>query len=223
MTNYLQVTIPAKPELHYPITISAELLRNWQDWLPSYAPTRKLVIISDNLVGEIYGEKFASELTLAGYSVKLLAFPHGETSKSAATKLGLEEQMFAFGCDRHTLCIALGGGVVGDLAGFTAATYMRGMNYIQVPTSLLAMIDSSVGGKTAVNTSYGKNIIGAFWQPRAVIMDINLLQTLPAEHVRNGFFEAVKIFLITHQITDPLCFKSNFQKSGEDLCLVLLL
>ena len=70
--------------------------------------------------------------------------------------------MFAFGCDRHTLCVALGGGVVGDLAGFTAATYMRGMNYIQIPTSLLAMIDSSVGGKTAVNTSYGKNIIGAF-------------------------------------------------------------
>lgn len=191
----LQVNLPAKVAHYYPIVIGPKLLTNWQNWIKDYAQTKKIIIISDDNVAKLYGQAFCAELSAAGYQSQLLDFEAGEASKSASTKLGLEEKMFAFGCDRHTLCIALGGGVVGDLAGFTAATYMRGMNYIQIPTSLLAMIDSSVGGKTAVNTSYGKNIIGTFWQPRAVIMDTELLETLPREQVINGFFEAIKIFL----------------------------
>lgn len=191
----LQVNLPAKVAHYYPIVIEPKLLTNWQNWIKDYAQTKKVIIISDDNVAKLYGKAFCAELSAAGYQCQLLDFEAGEASKSASTKLELEEKMFAFGCDRHTLCVALGGGVVGDLAGFTAATYMRGMNYIQIPTSLLAMIDSSVGGKTAVNTSYGKNIIGAFWQPRAVIMDTELLKTLPREQVINGFFEAIKIFL----------------------------
>ena len=195
MTISLQVNIPAKQSHSYPIVIAAQLLSQWQDWLPACAPSRKIVIISDDIVAKLYGVQLADELSLAGYQVKLIEFDHGENSKSALTKLAIEEQMFAFGCDRKSLCLALGGGVVGDLAGFVAATYMRGMNFIQVPTSFLAMIDSSVGGKTAVNTSYGKNIIGAFWQPQAVFMDTLVLKTLPRKQIINGFFEAVKIFL----------------------------
>jgi 3-dehydroquinate synthase len=191
----LQVNIPAKSSLHYPIMIAPQLLTNWQSWIKDYAPSKKIIIVSDSNVANLYGNNFCKELNSAGYKCQILHFTAGEASKSATTKLELEEKMFSFGCDRHTLCIALGGGVVGDLAGFTAATYMRGMNYIQIPTSLLAMIDSSVGGKTAVNSSYGKNIIGAFWQPQAVIMDTELLKTLPREQIINGFFEAVKIFL----------------------------
>ena len=195
MSLSLQVNIPAKQPHSYPIVIAEELLNSWQEWLANYAPSRKVVIISDDIVAKLYGNQLVDELERDGYQVKLIEFLHGENSKSALTKLATEEQMFAFGCDRHTLCLALGGGVVGDLAGFVAATYMRGMNFIQVPTSLLAMLDSSVGGKTAVNTSYGKNIIGAFWQPQAVFMDTLVLNTLPREQIINGFFEAVKIFL----------------------------
>ena len=195
MTINLKISIPAKPSYGYPIILGTELFTNWSNWIEEYAPHKKIIIISDSNVTNLYGAKFAEQLTENGYKVKLLSFLAGELSKNIQTKLALEEQMFEFGVDRHTLCIALGGGVVGDLAGFTAATYMRGINFIQIPTSLLAMIDSSVGGKTAVNTSYGKNIIGAFWQPKAVIMDTQLLHTLPAEHINNGLFEAIKIFL----------------------------
>lgn len=191
----LKISLPAKAGHSYPIVIAPQLLSNWEQWLPSHALSKKILIISDSNVAQLYGQQLADNISSAGYTVRLLQFPAGESSKSATTKLELEEQMFAFGVDRHTLCLALGGGVVGDLAGFTAATYMRGIQFVQLPTSLLAMIDSSVGGKTAVNTSYGKNIIGAFWQPKAVIMDCELLKTLPREQIINGLFEAVKIFL----------------------------
>lgn len=191
----LDVKIPAKSAISYPIYIENDLFIKIEQLISQYAKSRKIVIISDDVVSKLYGGELCTRLERSGYTVKLITFASGEQNKSAATKLALEEQMFQFGCDRHTLCLALGGGVVGDLAGFTAATYMRGINYIQIPTSLLAMVDSSVGGKTAVNTSYGKNIVGAFWQPQAVFMDIALLKSLPHEHVVNGFFEAVKIFL----------------------------
>lgn len=224
MSISLQVNIPAKQSYSYPITIKSGLLNEWQDWLPSYAQSRKVVIISDSTVAQLYAEDFCTQLIAAGYSAKLFDFPAGEHSKSVATKLRLEEQMFEFGCDRHTLCIAFGGGVVGDLAGFVAATFMRGMNFIQIPTSLLAMIDSSVGGKTAVNTSYGKNIIGAFWQPQAVFMDIALLHTLPQEHIVNGFFEAVKVFLTLDRESFEFC-QQNIDKilqlDAEDLTPVI--
>lgn len=219
MHQNLQVKIPVKAARSYPILIEPDLLKNWQKWLEPYCHSGKILIISDNKVANLYGGKFCDHLVSWGYQVKLLEFPAGEQSKTINTKLKLEEQMFAFGCDRHTLCLALGGGVVGDLAGFTAATYMRGIDYIQIPTSLLAMIDSSVGGKTAVNTSYGKNIIGAFWQPKAVIMDLALLKSLPREHIINGFFEAIKIFLAldweyfefcVRHLTEILDFKEKF-------------
>lgn len=194
MIASLQVNIPAKPAQEYPILINSGLLKNWNSWLPKYLKSNKIVIISDDKVKPLYADKLSEELNSDGYQAKLITFPNGEHSKSIITKLKLEEEMFSFGCDRHTLCLALGGGVVGDLTGFTAATYMRGIDYVQIPTSLLAMIDSSVGGKTGINNAYGKNNIGAFYQPKAVIMDTSLLSSLPREHIVNGFLEAIKIF-----------------------------
>lgn len=189
------VNIPSKNSWSYPIIIEDSILNFVASFIEDYAKTRKVVIIADDITSLLYGERLLSQLHSYDYQAKLIAFESGEANKSSQTKELIETQMFDFGADRHTLCIALGGGVVGDIAGFVAATYMRGIKFIQVPTSLLAMIDSSVGGKVAVNTSYGKNIIGAFWQPQAVLVDLDVLKTLSKEHVINGFFEAIKIFL----------------------------
>jgi len=152
----------------------------------------RYVVITDNNVKKLYGEKVAKNL-----KADLLSFPAGEKNKNRETKARLEDEMIKLGCGRDTLIIALGGGVVGDLAGFIAATYMRGIPYIQIPTTLLAMVDSSVGGKTAVDTAEGKNLIGVFCQPNKVLVDINYLDTLPKKQLINGLFEAIKMFL-TH-------------------------
>lgn len=195
MTYQLQVNIPSKPALTYPITLGFGVIQQLNDIFDRFPAVKKVVIIADDIVADLYAKTVQAIVASRNLQSQLIIFSAGEAHKTAATKLQLEEEMFKFGCDRHTLCLALGGGVVGDIAGFTAATYMRGINYVQIPTSLLAMIDSSVGGKTAVNTSYGKNIIGAFWQPIAVLMDVEFLKSLPAEHLVNGLFEAIKIFL----------------------------
>ncbi|AUR52118.1 3-dehydroquinate synthase [Aquella oligotrophica] len=215
MISSINVNIPPKPARSYPIVIASGLLKNAQEWIAEYCHSGKVVIISDDTVAKMYGELLCDNLQASGYQVELIIFPSGENSKNIATKTAIEEEMFAFGCDRHTLCVALGGGVVGDMAGFIAATYMRGMDFIQVPTSMLAMIDSSVGGKVAVNSSYGKNNIGAFWQPKAVIMDIDLLKSLPKDQIINGFFEAVKIFLT--------CDGEHFEFCESHLDLILAL
>ncbi len=156
----------------------------------------RYVIISDSKVVKLYGEKMLKELKIK-YQADLVFFSTGEKNKNREIKTRLEDQLIKLGCGRDTLIIALGGGVVGDLAGFVSATYMRGISYIQIPTTLLAMVDSSVGGKTAIDTPQGKNLIGAFWQPKKVVIDLDYLDTLPQEHLINGLIEAIKMFL-TH-------------------------
>ncbi len=165
--------------------------------LPNYTAIENWVIITDDNVKPLYGEHLLRKLKILDLNAILIDFPAGEHAKTRSTQQMIEEEMFRHGCHRQTMILALGGGVVGDLAGFIAATYMRGIPYIQVPTSLLAMVDSSVGGKTAIDTAFGKNLIGAFWQPKAVIADISCLSTLPSHHLTNGFVEALKVFL-TH-------------------------
>lgn len=191
----LRVKIPAKPTFSYPIHIASGLLTKIRIWLKDTTKYDSLVIITDNNVKKLYGKILTQQLNTAGYKIKLLAFPGGEKSKQQKTKQYLEEQMLRQHCGRKTLCLALGGGVVGDLAGFVAATYMRGIPYIQIPTTLLAMVDSSVGGKTAIDTPYGKNLLGAFWQPISVIADLNCLKTLSREQFISGLVEALKMFL----------------------------
>lgn len=191
----------------YPILIQSGLLTQW---LPETG--RRLVILTDHAVKKHYGVELQSHLERSGYVTDLYAFRPGESSKSIETKCRLEKKMLAAGCGRDTLILALGGGVVGDLAGFIAATYMRGIPYIQIPTTLLAMVDSSVGGKTGIDTPLGKNLIGAFWQPRAVIADLDCLKSLSQKQMMNGLFEMIKIFLVA----DPTSF-TYFQKKLDEI------
>jgi 3-dehydroquinate synthase len=155
-------------------------------------PAHAYAIISDSNVAENYGPRVASDLRKKGAKAVLLSFPAGETSKNSRVWEALCNRLSENGLSRDTCIVALGGGVTGDLAGFVAATYMRGVPVIQVPTTLLAMIDASIGGKTGIDTEHGKNLIGAFHQPRVVIIDPNVLRTLSNEELRYGLAEAVK-------------------------------
>jgi 3-dehydroquinate synthase len=152
----------------------------------------KLVIITDDTVAKMYGEKIKTVLAKTGSPVYLLSFPAGEAHKTRETKAMLEDKMLAHQCMRDTCVIALGGGIVTDVAGFVAATYCRGIPVIYIPTTLLAMVDASIGGKTGINTPKGKNLIGTFTQPTRVYIDVDFLETLPVEEFNNGVVELIK-------------------------------
>ena len=188
-----------KKLVSYPshIFISPDLLNKPDIWLFNNSKNfSNIVIITDSNTKKLYAKKLFNILKKQGYKVILLDFPAGEKSKNYIIKQNLEEKMLKHSCDRSTLCLALGGGVVGDLAGFIAATYMRGIKYIHIPTTLLAMVDSSIGGKTGINLAQGKNLIGAFWQPKAIVMDLDCLKTLDYKQSKNGIMEILKIFLV---------------------------
>ena len=158
--------------------------------------SRRALILSDENVGKIYGEETADVLRAAGLDPVLYSVPAGEASKSLAMADEVFTCAIEAGLDRRSPVFALGGGVVGDLAGFIAAAYMRGVPFVQLPTSLLAQVDSSVGGKVAVNHRLGKNLIGAFYQPAAVFADFAAFSTLPEREVRTGLGEIVKYGII---------------------------
>jgi 3-dehydroquinate synthase len=153
-------------------------------------------IIADSVVADIYGKNLLKSLQKESLRANLIKFPAGEKNKSRKTKERMENAMLNLGFGRDSCIIALGGGVVGDLAGFVAATYMRGVPYIQVPTTLLAMVDSSIGGKVAVDVKNAKNAVGAFYQPKKVIIDPDFLKTLPKKELVNGLAELIKHALI---------------------------
>jgi 3-dehydroquinate synthase len=156
----------------------------------------RTVIVTDETVAAIHGAALAESLAAAGVNTQTVAVPAGEGSKSFAQLERVLDRLLEIGLDRKDVVIALGGGVVGDLAGLAAALYMRGIDFVQVPTTLLAQVDSSVGGKTAIDTPRGKNLVGAFHQPRLVLADIDVLATLPARQVRSGWAEVLKHGLI---------------------------
>jgi 3-dehydroquinate synthase len=194
---------PISAQTRYPIYVQQGILDQLKDFIMPILEAQKcsrVVVITDDTVAKHYAERALLSLNkipnLAG-PVKLIHFKAGEPSKCQATVTQLQHQLLDAGFKRDSLIIALGGGVTGDMAGFVAATYMRGIPFVQVPTSLLAMVDSSVGGKTGINTPHGKNLIGTFWQPEAVIIDPKLLNTLSDEHLISGLIEALKMF-ITH-------------------------
>jgi 3-dehydroquinate synthase len=157
---------------------------------------RQAVIVTDENVGRLYLEKASQAMASAGFAVIGATVPAGEASKSPAMLLHLYERFHAAGISRADPVVALGGGVVGDLAGFAAATYLRGIPLIQVPTTLLAQVDSSIGGKTGIDLPYGKNLAGAFYQPKAVVMDPGLLRTLSRSQMAEGMAEVIKYGLI---------------------------
>lgn len=152
----------------------------------------KVVIISDSNVDQIYGERLEQTLCQQGFIVERVVVEAGEKSKTIAVLTHIYERLSLSGLTRSDLIITLGGGVVGDLGGFAAATFMRGIDFIQVPTSLLAQIDSSVGGKVAVDLPAGKNLVGSFYQPKAVFIDPEVLNTLPVKFLHDGLAEAIK-------------------------------
>lgn len=156
----------------------------------------RTVIITDQTVAAIHAEALTASLTSAGVRSEVVAVPAGEGSKSFAELERVLDRLLEIGLDRKDVVIALGGGVVGDLAGLAAALYMRGIDFVQIPTTLLAQVDSSVGGKTAIDTPRGKNLVGAFHQPRLVLADIDVLATLPERQVRSGWAEVLKHGLI---------------------------
>lgn len=183
--------------------LTTDGLGKFSRYIPHELKSHHFVIITDNKVKRLYGNHLLSHLKENGYPTDLFSFPAGERYKTRETKSKIESAMLKKNIGRDTCIIALGGGVVGDMAGFIAATYMRGVPYIQVPTTLLAIVDSSIGGKTGVNTPEGKNMIGAFYEPVTVLSDLSVLETLPKKNLLEGKVEALKIFLTC----DPHSFK----------------
>ena len=180
----------------YDIVVGAGVLANAGQYImPKLASTR-VIIISDANVEPLYGEMLGRQLHAAGIEVAGLVVGAGEGSKSFASFEMVMEGLLQQKADRKTTIIALGGGVVGDLAGFAASVLLRGAPFIQIPTSLLAQVDSSVGGKTAINASMGKNLIGSFYQPKLVLADSDVLKTLPPREMRAGYAEIIKYGLI---------------------------
>ena len=176
----------------YSIDIGAGILNQTGQMLKELGLNEKAVIITNPVVQKLYGELVDQSLVAAGYKTTVLEVPDGEKYKSLESAGKLYQQLAEFGAERATPVLALGGGVIGDLAGFVAATYMRGVPFIQLPTTLLAQVDSSIGGKTAVNHGQLKNEIGAFYQPRVTISDIATLKTLSPAELISGLAEVIK-------------------------------
>lgn len=156
----------------------------------------KVAIVTDSNVGPLYAERVKYAISKADFCVQTITFPAGEDHKNRETLNFIHDKMFELGLDRASLVVALGGGVVGDIAGFAAATFMRGISYAQIPTTLLADVDSSVGGKTGIDHPHGKNMIGAFHQPSVVMIDPATLRTLPEQEVAAGMAEVIKYGVI---------------------------
>jgi len=182
-------------ERSYPIHIGCGVLEQAALLLP-YIPRRRAVIISNTTVAPLYLGRVGGALQAAGVEVQSIVLPDGEQYKSAESLAMIYDALLRAHSERSTPLIALGGGVIGDLTGYAAATYLRGVPFIQVPTTLLAQVDSSVGGKTGINHPLGKNMIGAFYQPRVVLADTAVLDTLPDRELRAGIAEVIKYGLI---------------------------
>jgi shikimate kinase/3-dehydroquinate synthase len=179
----------------YPIFIQENLLSH-ADILERSIRAKRLVIITNDVVAPLYLERLQTQLENLGKQVSAIILPDGEVHKTWESLMKIFDGLLEQQCDRHTMLIALGGGVIGDMVGFAAASYMRGIPFVQVPTTLLSQVDSSVGGKTGINHPLGKNMIGAFYQPQAVIADIASLQTLPDKEISAGLAEIIKMAAI---------------------------
>jgi 3-dehydroquinate synthase len=188
----IAVTLPERPQRGYEIMVGAGLFSSVATILSKFCPAHRYAVVTDDRVAELYAVRLSRMLHAAGYRTDVFAFQNGEARKTRETWALVCDAMLEAGIGRDAAVIAFGGGVPGDLGGFVAASYMRGLPLVQLPTTLLAMIDSSVGGKTGVDVPAGKNLVGAFHQPQVVIADPDLLATLPDEHVRAGLGEAVK-------------------------------
>lgn len=191
----MQTLQVALGERSYPIHIGQNLLANVSLILP-HLRRKQVAIVTNTTVAPLYLEKLSQPLRESGVTVIPIILPDGEAYKNSETLNLIYDALLQNRCERSTMLIALGGGVIGDLTGYAAATYLRGVPFIQVPTTLLSQVDSSVGGKTGINHPLGKNMIGAFYQPQLVLADIDVLNTLPARELSAGLAEVIKYGLI---------------------------
>ena len=179
----------AKP---YDILIGKGLIQRAGELCREVSRAARVLIVSDSHVAPLYADEVAASLSAAGFIPAFFTFPAGEQSKRLSTVAAIYTVLAEYGFTRSDLIVALGGGVTGDMAGYAAATWLRGMDFVQIPTSVLAQVDSSIGGKTGVDIPEGKNLVGAFWQPLRVLADTDTLSTLPEAYIADGLAEVVK-------------------------------
>jgi 3-dehydroquinate synthase len=205
--------------------VGSDLLEQLGERIGEYLPHSTCAIISDSNVASLSGDRVRQRLTSANFQPTLITIPAGEQSKTLEQAGAICDQMIAAGLDRQSFVVGLGGGMIGDISGFVAAIYHRGIPHVQIPTTLLAMVDSSIGGKTGVNTADGKNLIGAFHHPSLVIDDVELLKTLPPREFNQGFAEIIKHAVIADaemfgalkntERTDALALQSLIKRNIE--------
>ena len=208
----IRLELKSEADRSYDVLVGRGILDSLPSEIQQLGSFSSCGLVTDEVVRPLVAEPLQNQLRSADIDTTLIALPSGESAKTMETVLDLCQQLLIHGFDRSSLLVAVGGGVVGDITGFAAAIYMRGIPYIQVPTTLLAQVDSSLGGKTGVDLSSGKNLLGAFHQPRLVFSDLNVLSSLSSDTWREGFSEVIKAALIQ----DPELF-SILEREGSDL------
>lgn len=192
----LKVNLDKKASLSHEIRIGRGIIDRMTLLIAKNVKAARYVVITDSNVYPLHGRNVITAFEDAGMNVSVIEIPAGESSKNMSTVIEVAGKLLDAGADRGTVLIALGGGVVGDLTGFLASVYMRAVPYIQIPTTLIGQVDSAIGGKTAVDLTQGKNLLGTFYQPKAVFVDVNFLATLPDREFHNGLAEIIKYSLI---------------------------
>lgn len=209
--------ITVSGENGYEILLGRGLLENCGEYIRQVSSAQKVLIISDSNVYPLYGEKVSASLTACGFAASSFVFPAGEEYKTLDTINDMIKALCEAELSRNDLVVALGGGVTGDMAGFASAIYLRGIDFVQIPTSLLSQVDSSVGGKTGCDLSFGKNLVGAFHNPRLVLIDANTLSTLPTRYKNDGMGEVIKCACIrSASLFSKLQACSSFDEILED-------
>ena len=210
--------IIVKGENGYDILIERGLLEKVGEHIRKITKANKALVITDTNVVKLYGDIVKKSLEESGFETFLFSFPAGETSKNLATVTDMIEAMCLAELTRSDIIVALGGGVTGDMAGFASAIYLRGIDFVQIPTTLLSQVDSSVGGKTGCDLSFGKNLVGAFHNPRLVLIDPDTIKTLPDRYKNDGIGEIIKYALIkSEKLFNKLCDCDSFDDILEDV------
>ncbi len=194
--NKIKVNLDRKISASYEICIGHNIGDRIEMIIAKNNCASRYVVVTDSNVSALHGEKFLETLRSMGLTVDMIEISAGEASKNINTVLDITKKLIKMSVDRKSALIALGGGVIGDIVGFVASTYMRGIPYYQIPTTLLAQVDSSIGGKTAIDLPEGKNLLGTFYQPKGVFIDLSFLDTLPPREFKNGIVEIVKYGII---------------------------
>lgn len=217
----MKLTVDLGPN-SYPIHIENGILAKTGELVSEVFSGKKIMIVSDDNVFPLYGEIITKALSDSGFECHSFVLPHGEPTKSFQSLPKIYEALINAKLTRSDLLIALGGGVIGDLAGFAASSYLRGIKFVQIPTSLLAQVDSSVGGKVAVDLPQGKNLVGAFYHPKAVIIDPDVLNTLPDHFISDGMGEVIKYGCIKDkELFELLCRHTSFDDLKPKLTQII--